>query len=304
MITRFVSKLSRFVQYQRLELPHRLSAACSGRSGITQEPRNTELIVSLTTIPERIQKVHLCLESLLRQSIKPDRLLLWLSESHDIEGPSVNPNALPNSLTKLMKRGLEIHWCEDVRSYRKLIPTMKLHPRALIVTADDDIFYRKGWLKALYDAYKNEPQVIHCHRAHLMKYDGEGSLLPYRQWKHGASGFDGPSFDLFPTSGGGVLYAPGHLHPEILNEEAYLKLCPMADDVWQKAMSLLNGVTCKKVSKNTCRISSLRIPGKRPLGRYNVEEGGNDVQIQAVAKRYGVFASKGTQSARFDSRAV
>ena len=273
-------------RYRVVELPHRLSAAWSQWIGVTREKREPELIVSLTTIPERIGKVHLCLDSLLRQSLKPDRLILWLSKSNRTNNFNISRDNLPNKLAKLQKRGLEIRWCTDIGSYRKIIPTIKAYPDAVVVTADDDVFYPKSWLEGLYFAYRKAPHYIHCHRAHLMNFDHRGKLLPYRQWDYEAPGYQGPSLRLFPTGVGGVLYAPGHLHAEVLDENAFLKLCPKADDVWLKAMSLLNKVSCKKVTALSLKIFDIRITGNRTLSSVNFEQDMNDPQIEAVCSEY------------------
>ncbi len=51
-----------------------------------------------------------------------------------------------------MPKGLTIDWCEDIKSYKKLIPTLKKYPDAIIVTADDDLIYDNKWLEQLYNA--------------------------------------------------------------------------------------------------------------------------------------------------------
>lgn len=277
------------LKYRVLEYTHRKSVAWSSTLGVTTVKRNPELIVSLTTIPERIGTVELCLDCLLRQSLKPDRLILWLSESNEVGKPLISKSELPANLLRLVPRGLEIRWCEDIRSYRKIIPTMRAHPDALIVTADDDILYPRYWLKLLYNAYQKEPQYVHCHRAHLIRYDTTGFALPYSQWNVLADGYQGPSLDLFPTGVGGALYAPDHLHPEVLNEAAFMALCPKADDVWLKAMSLLVNVQCKKVAPRTIQLMEVRIPNNRTLFFENVTLNGNDLQIKAVAEHFRIF---------------
>ena len=40
----------------------------------------TKIIVSLTSIPERIQTIHYCLYSLISQSFQADKIILWLGE--------------------------------------------------------------------------------------------------------------------------------------------------------------------------------------------------------------------------------
>lgn len=284
-----------WLQYPLLKTAHAFSVRFSKRAGVTAIKRSPELIVSLTTIPERIGSVSLCLDSLLRQSLKPDRLILWLSESNDPGRPTISKQTLPPDLHPLIQRGLEIRWCKDIRSFRKIIPALQAHPDALIVTADDDIFYPRHWLRMLYAAYQREPNYIHCHRAHLIQYNARGEHLPYRQWEFMANGYVMPLLDLFPTSGGGVLYAPGHLHSEVLNESAFMSLCPNADDVWLKAMSLMTNVACKKVTSITFPITEIRIPNNRTLAADNLDRDGNDRQIGAVASRYGIFLQKSAE---------
>ncbi len=291
---RYRSRVYQLLRYRTIELIHRASAAWSTHRGVTKIKRHPELIVSLTSIPERMGTLVLCLDSLLRQSMKPDRLILWLSESNDSSRPVVSQTSLPASLLKLERRGLEIRWCKDIRSYTKIVPALRAHPSAIIVTADDDIFYSRHWLKTLYEAYLAEPQYLHCHRAHQILYDSAGMALPYNQWNMMANGERGPSFDLFPTGVGGVLYAPGQLHPDVLNEETFLALCPKADDVWLKAMSLLVNVPCKKVALKSYAPMEIRIPNNRTLSSENVTLNGNDPQIRAVGDKYGVFRKDST----------
>ena len=51
------------------------------KTGILHKVEERPVIISLTTIPSRVDKVWLTTESLLRQSRKPDKVLLWLAEN-------------------------------------------------------------------------------------------------------------------------------------------------------------------------------------------------------------------------------
>src|SRR5688500_19351966 len=70
-----------------------------------------ELAVSLTSFPPRFDSLHLTLACLLDQSIRPDRVILWIAHQ-DME-------RLPVAVTSLEDRGLEIRECDDLRSYKK-----------------------------------------------------------------------------------------------------------------------------------------------------------------------------------------
>ena len=90
-------------------------------SGITSAKRNPLLIVSLTSYPLRMKTIHFTLHTLLNQSIKPDKIILWLAK----EQFPRREKDVPRRIRRLRKYGLSIEWCNDIRSYKKLIPTLK-----------------------------------------------------------------------------------------------------------------------------------------------------------------------------------
>ena len=45
------------------------------------------------------------------------------------------------NITRLRRHGLDIRTTEDIGPYKKIIPALLAFPEAIIVTADDDIFY-------------------------------------------------------------------------------------------------------------------------------------------------------------------
>ena len=53
----------------------------SRKSGVTARKRNQKIIVSLTTYPKRIGTIWLTIETLMRQRVKPDEIILWLAQS-------------------------------------------------------------------------------------------------------------------------------------------------------------------------------------------------------------------------------
>jgi hypothetical protein len=271
----FISLLGTIKYYVLVESYYRYLAFFGTRPGIADTKRNPPLIISLTSIPERFHKLHLCVEALLRQSIKPDHLILWLSDTE---------TKIPSSLQNLTKRGLEIKFCKDIRSYKKIIYTLKEFPNALIVTADDDIFYPSTWLEDLFSAYQKEPEFIHCHRAHLITKNSGGPIKKYKEWNYCADGIEEPSLLLFPTGEGGVLYAPGMLNKEVTNEQLFIELCPTADDVWLKAMSLLNNYSCKKLSQHKTSFTQIKGTQTKALWKENTTAGAskNDDQIKLV----------------------
>ncbi len=57
---------------------------------------------------------------------------------------------LPESVQRLTTRGLEICYCEDLKSHKKYFEAMKQFPQEIIVTADDDILYPENHLEKNY----------------------------------------------------------------------------------------------------------------------------------------------------------
>ena len=146
--------------------------------GLNRSPRSEKIIVSLTSYKPRINDVKYTIYSLLNQTFPPDKLILWLDED---SFPKREKN-LPPDLLKLRNFGLTIDWCENLRPYKKLIPALEKFPDDIIVTADDDIFYRSDWLKILYDEHLKNPDCVIAHRAHRIRFDTQGNIFPYRLW--------------------------------------------------------------------------------------------------------------------------
>lgn len=195
--------------------------------------RRPKVIVSLTSFPARIPTLHVCVDSLLSQSLKPDKVLLWLAEE---EFPG-RERDLPSELLALKKRGLTIRWCENLRSYKKLIPALKEYPRDIIVTADDDNRYAPQWLERLYVSYRADPTCVHCHRVtRFYPCEGHFEIVP-----GGASYYGTPSLLNKQVGLGGVLYPPDVLHPDVMRRDLFEALAPTSDDIWFWLTGVLRG---------------------------------------------------------------
>ncbi len=246
-----------------------------------------EIVVTLTSYGQRIHDLYLCIESLLRQSLPPDRIVLWLARSDFPRG------RLPELLRRQERRGLEIHFVdEDLGSYKKIVYALERFPHSLLLTVDDDVLYPPDTVEQLYYAWCDAPTVIHCQRAHRMALDTRGGLQPYAKWSAAPAGC-APSALVFPTGVCGVLYFPGSLDAQVLERDAFMRLCPRADDVWLKAMSLKNGVACATVDDpRYWKDRFLTIEGSQAqaLKRDNWQaRGGNDEALRAVCETYGLL---------------
>jgi hypothetical protein len=257
--------------------------------GITTEKRNLKIIVSLTSYPAKIPRIHYTIISLLQQTVKPDEIILWLGNE---QFPNRNED-LPIELIKLLEHGLTIKYCKDIRSYKKLIPALPEYSSDIIVTADDDVFYPNNWLELLINSYQQDQTAIHCHRAHKITFTQNDDICSYNDWK-GTIEYNETiaSYTNFMTGVGGVLYPPHVLHSDVTNESLFLKLAPYADDIWFWAMAVLNGTKICVVKNNFVKmlpnypIEYKDIINLDGLCAVNVMQCRNDVQIKQVLKHY------------------
>ena len=238
-----------------------------------------ELIVSLTSYPARFGKLHLTLKSLLSQSIRPNRLILWVAHE--------DRTFLPLAVTKLQRFGLEIKYCKDLRSYKKIIPALRLYPDAFITTADDDTYYRHSWLEELVACYDPVIPTSVCHRARLITFDDQTKeLLPYSKWtlisNQDKQNLAHPQL-IFPTGIGGVLYPPNSLHELATSENQFSRFCNDADDVWLYWMVRKNGWTSKIVPKIK-PFFEWRGSENNALYQRNLACNENDASIQKMAE--------------------
>lgn len=231
-------------------------------------------VVSLTTFGARWERVHYALESIGSGRLRPSRLLLWVA-------PSLLETALPETLKRLRRRGLEVLSCEDVGPHTKYFPAVSLLKlECSLVTADDDVLYPVDWLERLRDAALNRPSHVVAHRARSICFGEDGRLAPYVQWRHCES--VSPSPLHFALGVGGVLY-PAAMQQALREAgDGFRSCCPRADDVWLKFVALRNGVDVVQIERSPPVVTDL--PGTRGAGlaRHNVSGGGNDTQIQAT----------------------
>lgn len=239
-----------------------------------------DVIVSLTSFPGRIKSVWLTIESLTRQTCKPSKIILWLAESQfdALE-------TLPKKLLRLQKKGLEIRFCEDIRSHKKYYFSMKAYPNHAIITVDDDTLYPEDLVEALVRTSDKNPGVVCCNLAHQMSVK-DGEISGYNEWGSGAQGCGEVSHLLVPIGCEGVLYPPGTLSSEAFNIPKIRALCPLADDLWLKGMSTLNGRKAIKVNPMSITYVNLLSSGIESLNKVNVDEHMNDVQLRAMMNEY------------------
>ena len=254
--------------------------------GLNTPQRDKKLIVTLTSFPERIKEVHLGITTLLNQTLKPDMIILWLAED---EFPNKEKD-LPQALLNLQKYGLTIRWCENLKSYKKIVPALLEYPDDILVTADDDLFYRKDWLELLYKSYEQNPDYLYGHRIKeiLTVKEGQNVTAKYLDMPVNSQT---ENKNYLATSGAGLLFPPGSLYKDAARSELFMNLAPQGDDLWLWAMAELNNKKVKLVDGHINKLyyinpfRDFELVNAKTLYSSN-KLGMNDTQLQAILEYY------------------
>lgn len=246
----------------------------------------SSVIISLTSYGRRVGETLIyTLLSIYNQSVKPNKIVLWLDQNE------YSINDIPSNIIFLQKYGLEIFFTENIKSYKKLIPSLKKFPNDIIITIDDDLIYNKNLIKTLLEQHYKMPNVILAPVGSDIQLDNNGKILPYQTWKDPSPLKDIKYF--FPWGGSGKLYPPGSLHCEVLNENVFQSICPLADDIWFWAMAVLNHTPQKKCvlqGRVWYSFDDLYQYFHKGTGLtyYNDKKNENQSQLDAVINHYNI----------------
>lgn len=120
-----------------------------------------EVVVSLTSYGERISHIIPTLETLVNQTRKPDKIVLYIAK-----------NDMP-LVTDDIKELCEVRECEDTKSHKKFNGFYDF-PEAYVATADDDLLYKPDWLEVLLRANQLNRKCVTAHNTFLMTREGWG----------------------------------------------------------------------------------------------------------------------------------
>ena len=210
------------------------------------------IYVTLTSWKGRINFIHKGLESLLKNTIKPKKIILNLS----IEEFPYKNMELPKEIIFLLKkyRNFEIFWVKKNNNvFKKLIPTISRFKRGLIISVDDDILYPN-------DLFKN---MLKC-------YNKMGGKNPISFGKNGSDWNINGTIIHSHYGAGSIIkykYFNNKINEIYLNttEKRINKNIKCPDDLLYTYAALINGykyIRCKdyNINLNLYINSTLRIP--------------------------------------------
>jgi hypothetical protein len=212
-------------------------------------------IISLTTIPGRIEHIKPCIDSLLRQNML---IYLWIGKEYN------RLKGIIDSLPKFLKHDrIRIRRVEDEGSITKLYPALSLYDVDRIITADDDMIYPDGWAEGLLKASEVHPNKAICYRGRKFRYD-KGRKLPYRR-SILVRGKNRGVVDI-ATGVHGVLYRRSFFGDDFFDYRNY-DYSRYVDDVW------ISGYLQSKGIQRLCilgaDIRTVQLTDRKPLHRVD-----------------------------------
>lgn len=227
-----------------------------------------QIIVSLTSFPAAIPYAVEAIRSILKGSLLPDKIVLYL-DTHQFP-----EEVLPSELEALRTECpiFEVRFDpEEIGSYKKLIPALRDFPEDLIVTIDDDILYHRHLLRDLIRLHKHLPDAIVAHRVRRIRLN-----TPYRKWrKYKWYDFIFKWYHFshlaMQTGVGGVLYPPHSLDEKMLDPALFMSLAPTNDDIWFWASAVSNDTYIVPLPNGQRTLKGLKKPQEYSLMSVNLK---------------------------------
>lgn len=141
------------------------------------------IIISLTTWSKRINNIPAVLDTIFKQTVSPDLVVLNLAMDE------VVPKDVQHYIDY---HNIEINRVPDTKVYKKLIPTLKKYPNDCVISIDDDWLYPEGMIEDFVDIHNRYPNFpvsgnnivmngmqCHCGCASLQKACYLGEFIEY-----------------------------------------------------------------------------------------------------------------------------
>jgi|GEM_PF-1007639 len=207
-----------------------------------------KLVVTFTSFPARIGTVHIPVERMLKNSIAPDKIVLYLAKTqfqNELEDVSEELRGLLESEPKFEIRFVE----KDRKQFKGLMSAVRDFPDDYIVNIDDDMRYRYDTISALLSRAAKHPGCIIGNYVRLMRLDKRGEIMGYfkgstnkffSNWFIKGKGFQ-PQFRYYTIQTGGALYPPNSLHKDFIDEAVFEEFNPQSGDIYFWIMAIRAG---------------------------------------------------------------
>lgn len=283
IICNVMTRLVKIMVFVLLSLYKRFKIMPSYRG----EKRNN-LYVSLTSFPKRIDHVWMTIDSICRQSVLPEKIILVLTKEEFPKGVL----SVPDWLLAYKKYGLEILWAEEnLKPHNKYFWTMLKYPYKDVITIDDDFIYRKDMIKRLCKIHDDIPNVI-CASNVKKIFNKDFKIESYKNWVSYEGNKPDCSHNYLALGYNGVFYPAGILLATLSQKEILKQNCLKADDLWLKSQeALLNiPVACPGYYPDTISIEGSQNVALNKYNNSQNPDNGNDVQWKNLNSLFNINA--------------
>jgi len=246
------------------------------------EKEGNRIIVSLTTIPERLDYVHYAIESIYMQDKGVDKVVLWLDRS------KIAPEDLPCNLTALQNKGLKINFVDDLGPHTKYFYALQEYVDDCVITIDDDIIYPPNLIESLWKAHCILPNHVCGLWVMDMKMTYGGVPYPVKDYLNVKTSYGEISKSTYIAQGvGGVLYPPKSIANEYLDEKLIRKLAFKQDDIYLKAVEVMSNTGVAKAFSDSTVYGIIDKTQKIALSKNNRIDG-NDIAVNNVFSYFDI----------------
>ena len=247
------------------------------------------VIVSLSTVPERMGNLGPTVRSLLRQTRPPDEIVLAIPEFSIREQ---RPYAVPKHVSRWPRMRV-LHCQKDWGPATKFIPIVREELGAgrgntLIMVVDDDRIYPRDALETYLHYNKQLPEEVLCFRGAAMPRDLD--------WRHAkmirASELRQPQPAAVITGCGSYLIQPRFFDESLCDYSQAPKGAFYMDDIWISGCLARRNVKRYVVPASAMMRSVFR--QRRTLSLHDVPDGrqyNNNETIALFGDAWDVFAS-------------
>ena len=129
------------------------------------------IYVSISTIPQRLKNLNDTVESLLKQTQKPNKIFINIPYKYERFSEIIEDNQIPKFNSDIV----EITRCEDCGPGTKLLGSLnKVKKNSLLILADDDHVYRDYMIEKFFYFYSKAPNNAYSFYVHPLGNFGIG----------------------------------------------------------------------------------------------------------------------------------
>lgn len=202
-----------------------------------------------------------------------------VTDINDIQHPAIR-----NAMKMLDMHEIRLTY-DNIMPHKKYFYAMQEFPNDIIITFDDDVVYSPFTISSLIKTHFAFPECVCARRVHRIIFE-DGVMIPYNKWEFNCTSLKKPSYMLFATGIGGVLYPPNSLYKCALDIERVKNECLRADDVWLKVMEMLAET---KVTWTRCLLivpPDVKQNQSIGLAQGNVNRNQNDIYMMELEEKY------------------